>query len=107
MPFGLSAQTVQVATRIQQVYYLVGAFTWALSFTFPNGLRAAGDVKFTMTASVLSMWIFRIGFSYLLVSVFHLGVYGVWYAMYIDWAVRIVAFQLRYFSGKWKTKRVV
>jgi putative MATE family efflux protein len=107
MPFGLSAQTVQVATRIQQVYYLVGAFTWALSFTFPNGLRAAGDVKFTMTASVLSMWIFRIGFSYLLVSVFHLGVYGVWYAMYIDWAVRIVAFQLRYFSGKWKTKRII
>ncbi len=107
MPFGLSAQTVQVATRIQQVYYLVGAFTWALSFTFPNGLRAAGDVKFTMTASVLSMWIFRIGFSYLLVSVFNLGVYGVWYAMYIDWAVRIVAFQLRYFSGKWKTKRII
>lgn len=106
-PFGLSAETVQVAARIQQVYYLIGAFTWALSFTFPNGLRAAGDVKFTMTASVLSMWIFRIGFSYLLVSFLHLGVYGVWYAMYIDWAVRIVAFQLRYFSGKWKTKRVV
>ena len=107
LPFGLSAETAQVATHIQQVYYLVGAFTWALSFTFPNGLRAAGDVKFTMTASVLSMWIFRIGFSYLLVSVFNLGVYGVWYAMYIDWAVRIVAFQLRYFSGKWKTKRII
>jgi len=107
MPFGLSSETVRLATHLQQVYYLVGALTWALSFTFPNGLRAAGDVKFTMTASVLSMWIFRIGFSYLLVSFFGLGVDGVWYAMYIDWAVRIVAFQLRYFSGKWKTKRII
>lgn len=51
----------------------------------------------------LSHWVFVL----LLVSVFNLGVYGVWYAMYIDWAVRIVAFQLRYFSGKWKTKRII
>ncbi len=60
-----------------------------------------------MTASLISMWIFRIGFSYLLAQYFGLEIYGVWCAMYIDWVVRVICFLLRYRSGRWKTKRLV
>ena len=107
LPFNLSPETAAVALNIARPYYILGALIWVMSFTFPNGLRAAGDVKFTMGASMLSMWVFRIGFSYLLAQYLQMGIYGVWAAMYIDWAVRILCFVARYLSGKWKTKRLV
>lgn len=69
---------------------------WPLSFTLPNALRASLDAKFTMTASVLSMWVFRIGAGYLFVSVLGLGVMGIWYGMFIDWSVRSLLFLFRF-----------
>jgi putative MATE family efflux protein len=69
---------------------------WPLSFTVPYALRASFDAKFTMFVSVFSMWIFRIAFAYLFVKVFKLGVMGVWYGMFIDWAFRAVLFTLRF-----------
>ncbi len=107
LPFGLSGETAALALSIVRPYFVLAALIWVLSFTFPNSLRAAGDVRFTMTASLLSMWVFRIGFSYLLAQYLGMGVHGVWCAMYIDWVVRVICFLLRYRSGRWKTKRLV
>ena len=75
---------------------------WPLSFTLPNTLRAAADVKITMVLSIISMWVFRFGFSYLLTMVFHMGIFGVWVAMTIDWLVRGIFFVCRYKSGRWQ-----
>lgn len=107
LPFGLSSETAALALSIVRPYFILAALIWVLSFTFPNSLRAAGDVRFTMTASMVSMWVFRIGFSYLLAQYFGMGIHGVWCAMYIDWVVRVICFVLRYRSGRWKTKRLV
>lgn len=105
--FHLSAPTAAVAERILHEYCLIAACSWVWSFTLPNALRAAGDVRFTMVVATGSMWLFRIGCSYLLARGLGLGIYGVWYAMYIDWAVRIAVFLWRFFSGKWKGRAVV
>lgn len=105
--FGLSPEGLSTAVKILRTFSIFGIVFWPSSFTVPNILRAAGDSKFTMTVSVLSMWTFRIGASYLLVYVFHLGLMGVWYAMFIDWIVRSIVFAIRYKSGKWLTKKVV
>lgn len=80
---------------------------WPASFVLPNGLRAAGDVRFTMTVSIVSMWAFRIGFSYLLAKGLQMGVLGVWIAMTIDWAFRILCFAIRFFRGKWMNKQLI
>ena len=50
-----------------------------------------------MTGSV-----FRFGFSYLLTMEFHMGIFGVWVAMTIDWLVRGIFFVCRYKSGRWQ-----
>ena len=71
---------------------------WPAAFTLPNALRAAMDARFTMMVSVFSMWAFRIGFAYVFVNLFKLGVPGVWYGMFIDWAFRAAVFLAR-FSG--------
>ena len=78
-----------------------------MAFTLPNGLRAANDVKYTMLVSVISMWACRIGLSYVFGSIMGLQVLGVWIAMTIDWAVRIIFFLGRVISGRWKKKEVI
>ena len=78
-----------------------------LAFTIPNVLRAAGDVKYTMTVSIVSMWIFRIGLAYVIGGYMKLGVLGVWIAMTIDWAVRAVFNVIRLKGDKWEGKAVV
>ena len=95
------------AIQILQIFAFCSATIWIPSFVLPNALRAAGDVRFTMLTSTISMWLFRIGFCFILTKVFHFGVQGVWGAMYIDWFVRMIVFTIRYRSGKWKTKKVI
>ena len=60
-----------------------------------------------MVVSMLSMWIFRIGFSYLLALGLGMGLMGVWIAMVIDWIARVAAFIARWARGRWRTLRVI
>ena len=105
--YNLDRSAASSAVQILWGFALCNATIWIPSFALPNALRAAGDVKFTMLTSTLSMWVFRIGFCFILTGPLHLGVLGVWYAMYIDWTVRAIVFILRYRSGKWKLKKVI
>ena len=105
--YGLSAEASQYAHKIL-IYHSICAVTiWPLSFSLPNTLRAAADVTYTMILSIISMWIFRIGFSVVLGVYCHMGVFGVWVAMTIDWLFRAVCFSMRYLRGKWKHAALV
>lgn len=77
-------------------------FLWPASFTMPNALRAANDVRFPMVVSVFSMCFFRIGFSFVLGIHMGLGVIGVWIAMVMDWIFRVICFILRTRHVLWK-----
>lgn len=100
--YNLSAKTSQVTEQILIFYSVSCVLIWPIAFTLPTTLRAAGDAKMSMIISILSMWIFRIGFSYLLGKYFGMGVFGVWVAMVIDWVFRAILFVARYIGGKWK-----
>lgn len=100
--YGLSDLASHYAKQILLYHAACAVVIWPLSFTLPNTLRASNDVSLTMLISIISMWIFRVGFSYLLGLYLHLGLFGVWIAMTIDWFIRAVCFALRYRSGKWK-----
>ncbi|HWQ06439.1 MAG TPA: MATE family efflux transporter [Feifaniaceae bacterium] len=105
--FPLSTDAVATCLRVMPVMAILHMTIWPFAFAFPNALRAAGDARYTMICSSASMWLVRVGLSYVLIIGFGLGVTGVWYAMFIDWAVRICLFVPRYKSGKWMTKRVI
>ena len=105
--FGLSPETARLAEEVINTFCIATVFFWPGAFTVPNGLRAAGDVRFTMLVSVMSMWVFRIGCSYLFCRAFDLGLVGVWLAMYVDWIVRMIVFGVRLFRGGWKNRQVV
>lgn len=105
--FNLSAEATELASNVIQSAMIFSSILWPTAFSLPNFLRAAGDAKFTMVVSMVSMWASRVGMSYLLAIVFGWGIYGVWFGMYIDWIFRSICFITRFARGKWKTKRVI
>lgn len=107
--FNLTPATAAIAIQVLRCCAVFTMIFWPMSFTLPNALRAAGDAKFTMMVSMLSMWICRIGMSYLLGSSWglNLGLLGVWLAMFSDWIVRATVFLTRFIHGKWKGHQVI
>jgi Na+-driven multidrug efflux pump len=105
--FGLSPEALAIAKRFLLIHCLASPISWPSSFSLPNALRAAGDVRYCMVVSVSSMWVVRVSFAYLFAYVFRMGPIGVWLAMVSDWYVRAVFFVIRWRNGKWRTKTVI
>ena len=103
--FNLSVEAHSIAILILRCFSVTSLFIWPLSFTLSNALRASGDATFTMLVSIFSMWIFRVGSSYVFGIMLGLGVLGVWIGMFVDWAARSVMFVWRFKSGKWLEKK--
>ena len=104
--YALSGETMELAVLLVRIHCGCGLLLWPVAFVLPNALRAANDVKFTMTVSILSMAVWRIGFSYLLGVQMGYGAVGVWIAMVVDWVCRTICFVWRFHSGVWKTKYI-
>lgn len=105
--YNLPTLTTDLAINMVRVNLIQSALFWPLSFTLPNFLRAAGDVRYTMIVAIASMWIFRVILSRLFAINLTMGLQGVYWGMYIDWYCRIIFMATRFISGKWKTKAVV
>lgn len=93
--------------------YMVGWITvckpifWVGSFIPGYGMRAAGDVKFSMIVSTITMWLCRVSLCIFLVRALHFGPMAVWIGMFTDWGVRSIIFFGRFHSRKWLEHRVV
>lgn len=105
--FNLTPATAAIAIQVLRWNSVFSTIFWPMSFTLPNALRAAGDARFTMVVSMLSMWVCRIGMSYLLGLGMGMGLLGVWLAMFSDWIVRGVVFLVHFLRGKWKNHQVI
>ena len=113
--FNLSDEACLLATGVIRTCMVANIFFWPLAFTLPNILRASGDVKFTMLVSNVSMWLFRVLFSFLISKYLlykfpentHLALYGVWLGMYIDWVFRGFCFFVRFHRNRWLEKKVI
>lgn len=100
--FQLSPETSSLAVKLMLYHSICCMMIHPLAFCLTNGLRAAGDVRFTMVVSICSMWICRIVLAYVLSLHFGLGLMGIWIAMTIDWLVRAIFFSSRVLRGKWR-----
>mgnify|MGYP001226513321 FL=1 len=75
--YNVSDQAREWATQILWMHGLCGILIWPLAFTLPQALRAAGDTRFTMVASTVSMWTLRVGLGVLLGRYWGFGVLGI------------------------------
>ncbi len=69
-------------------------------------LRAAGDVKYTLCASVISITLVRTLSTYVLVYHFHLGLDGVWWGILCDQTCRLILACHRFRQGKWVNLKI-
>jgi Na+-driven multidrug efflux pump len=105
--FNLSPEAHELAKSFLRIHCISMGIGWVFSFALPNALRAAGDARFVMVASSVSMWIVRVGVAYFLAFVIKAGPISVWLAMGLDFVVRGTCFITRWRKGKWQGKKVI
>ena len=98
-----AAEAIAIGSRyltIVCVAYIVAA----VMRSYLNVLRGAGDVNTSAIAGILEL-AGRIIFAYILVHPF--GSTGIWIATPLSWAMGASVPVIRYYSGKWKNKKLV
>lgn len=104
---GMESTSAALCIEMMTAITIVKPLIWTGSFVPAYGLRAAGDVRFSMTTSIITMWGCRVALCIFLVKTYNMGPMAVWYGMFADWALRSVIFFSRFLSGKWMKKEVI
>ena len=86
---------------------IVKPLVWTMAFVPGYGLRAAGDVKFSMITSCCTMWACRFCLCVFLIRILGFGPMGVWIGMFADWTVRGIIFTWRFHSRRWLEHKVI
>lgn len=104
---GMEPESAKMCIFMVTCITIVKPLIWVMAFVPAYGFRAAGDVKFTMTVSMLTMWLCRVTLSIVLARVFGFGPIAVWIGMFSDWALRGVIFTIRFRNRKWLNHHVI
>jgi Na+-driven multidrug efflux pump len=104
---GMEPDAAALCIKMVALITVVKPLFWVLSFIPAYGFRAAGDVRFTMLVSSLTMWLCRVAGSIFMIRVLHLGILSVWIGMFMDWGVRAIIYRIHFVRGKWLEKSVI
>lgn len=108
MPFfDVEPETGKLTVWLVLIHNLFNCLAFPFADPLGKGMRAAGDVRFTMAWSIVTTIGVRLVFSVLFAVVFRMGVIGIALAMCLDWCTRAVIFYARFKSGKWKQYRLI
>lgn len=105
--YNLSSEAMHLVLILVLLHNIFNALFCPVSFSVSNGMRAAGDAKYTMYASIFATVICRTALSVLFGVILNLGIIGITLAMICDWTVKAVLILLRWKSGKWKNFKVI
>ena len=97
----ISAQAKSLVIWLVLINNIFNGIAYPFAGSLGNGLRAAGDVKFTMITSITLTIAARLFFSALFGLAFGCGVIGVAIGMSMDLVFRGIIFIWRYRSQKW------
>jgi putative MATE family efflux protein len=105
--YAIEDETKQLVFWLVVLHNVFNTAAFPFSGALGNGLRAAGDVRFTMWVSVVTTVAVRLLFSWIFAVTLNMGVMGIALAMCLDWTVKGIANLLRLRSGKWKQFKVI
>ena len=103
---GMEPESAEMCLYMLTAITIVKPIVWTLAFIPAYGMRAAGDVKFSMIVSCISMWMLRVVLCVYLCRVQGFGPIAVWIGMFTDWTARGIAFLWRFHSRKWLLHKV-
>ena len=104
---GMEPESMRMCYEMLVAITIAKPLLWALAFIPAYGLRAAGDVKFSMIVSICTMWFCRVALAIYLIRFQGFGPIAVWIGMFADWGIRGFIFSWRFLSGKWLQKKVI
>lgn len=105
--YSLEPQTKELVLWLILLHNIFCAVVGPYAFPLGNGLRATGDVKYTMVVAIASSVGGRFVMAYILGVVCNFGVMGVAWAMCIDWVIRAALYYKRQRSGVWRNFKVI
>lgn len=105
--YNIAPQTKSLVIQLVIIHNIFNGFAFPLASSLGSGLRATGDVKFTMVISIVSTVCVRLVFSYVLALVCNMGVIGIAYAMCMDWVFKGFIYLHRYRSEKWRQYKII
>lgn len=105
--YQVSEETRQLVIILVLIHNIFNTVAFPFSGPLSNGLRAAGDVKYTMIVSIASTVFGRLIFSLIFAIGLNMGVIGIAFAMCLDWTIRGIIFYIRFRSKKWTKFRVI
>ena len=104
---GMEKESADMCFHMVMWITIMKPLVWTMAFVPGYGLRAAGDVKFSMITCCCTMWACRFCLCVFLIRVMGFGPMGVWIGMFADWTVRSIIFTWRFHSRKWLQHKVI
>lgn len=104
---GMEPEAAAMCKQMTLAITIYKPIAWSFSFMPGYGMRAAGDVKFSMITSSITMWTCRVFLTIVLIRFFGWGPMAVWIGMFTDWTARSICFATRFFTGGWLKKKAV
>lgn len=99
--------TKELVIKLVIIHNIFNAISYPFAAPLGFGLRATGDVKFTMYISIFTTIFIRLVFSYILALKMEMGVIGIALAMCMDWTFKGIVYYLRYRSNKWMNYKII
>ena len=99
---GMEPESASLCFHMITWITIVKPIVWTAAFIPAYGLRAAGDVKFSMIISCLTMWLCPGEPLHFPEPDFGMAV---WIGMFSDWTLRGIFFGIRFHSRKWLEKK--
>ena len=105
--YNLSDEAKQLVLILALIHNVFNAALSPMAHSMSNGLRAAGDIKYTMFASIFATVVCRVFFSILFGIWLNMGVIGICIAMVCDWLIKAILIFIRWRSKKWMSFHVI
>ena len=105
--YAVTAETRHFIWVVVIIHNIFAALVQPFAMPLSSGLRAAGDVQFSLWSSLLCTVLFRTALSFALGLWLGLGIVGIAWAMVLDWCLKALLDVLRFRGGKWRDKRVI
>ncbi len=103
----MEPESAAMCLKMAAAITVVKPIVWTLSFIPAYGMRAAGDVRFSMLYASFTMWFCRVALCIYLIRFQGFGPMAVWIGMFADWSVRAIGFTWRFCSGRWLKNQVI
>ncbi len=87
-------------------YIMVVVLFQISQIIFGGCLRGAGDVKYTLFVSLISVTIIRTIVTWVCCNILHMGLDGIWLGIFADQFTRFILLSIRFRQGRWVEVRI-